>query len=295
MKSFTKYINANEESKNWGFYINVIGRNEIAPNNKYPQSGHPNKYLFRWEYGRVHEDFHLIYITKGGGVYENESKSYNVIEGDIILIKSGEWHRYKPNLETGWHENYIGFNGDIAQHFVSKIGNYIKNPIISLGKNEEILGLFDKVFEIVDNEMPCYQLTASSFVIEIMSKIISNFKQRDYDLLGDKTAEMINEVRFIIRDGVEQEFDFIEIAKDYNITYSYFRKVFKRHTGFSPLQYQINLRINLAKDLLKGSNKSVKEIAYTLGFKSTHYFSRIFKQKTDISPSEVRKIVTVEV
>lgn len=289
MKTLTKYITPNKESKDWGFYINVIGSNEVDPNTNYPLKGHPDKYLFNWEVGRIHEDFHLIYITRGRGVFENEHHTYKVEGGDIILINSGEWHRYKPDAETGWHENYIGFNGDVAKHFVKVILGYTKNPIFSVGKNEVILELFDRVLKTVENEKPCYQLTASSIVIDIISRIISFFKQKDFDSTSNKTAEVINDVRFLIRDNIENELDFKKIAEERNMTYAHFRKMFKKYTGFSPLQYHLHLKINKAKEMLLDTNMSVKEIAFELGFKSIHYFGRLFKQKTNTRPSDLRK------
>ena len=71
--------------------------------------------------------------------------------------------------------------------------------------------------------------------------------------------------------------------------YSIYRKKFKEYTGISPAQYQINLRINKAKDLLITSNQSLKEIALNLGFDSSDYFFRLFKQKTGFTPSDFRE------
>lgn len=45
-----------------------------------------------------------------------------------------------------------------------------------------------------------------------------------------------------------------------------------------------------AKELLISSNLTIKEISYELGFQSIFYFSRIFKEKTGMNPSELRKI-----
>ncbi|HAZ04287.1 MAG: hypothetical protein A2W90_23090 [Bacteroidetes bacterium GWF2_42_66] len=67
------------------------------------------------------------------------------------------------------------------------------------------------------------------------------------------------------------------------------RKKFKEYTGVSPAQYQIQLRINKAKDLLITTNQSFKELAHELGFESTDYFFRLFRQKTGFTPSEFRE------
>ena len=80
-----------------------------------------------------------------------------------------------------------------------------------------------------------------------------------------------------------------EIAQNIGLGYSLYRKKFKEYTGVSPAQYQIQLKVSRAKDLLIRSNQSLKEIAFALGFESPDYFCRLFKQKTGITPSEFRE------
>jgi transcriptional regulator GlxA family with amidase domain len=69
--------------------------------------------------------------------------------------------------------------------------------------------------------------------------------------------------------------------------------MFKKYTGISPGQYHLQLRLIRAKELLISTDQSIKEISYDLGFQSIYYFSRIFKNKLGVSPSEIRKTVKV--
>jgi transcriptional regulator GlxA family with amidase domain len=63
------------------------------------------------------------------------------------------------------------------------------------------------------------------------------------------------------------------------------RHAFRQHTGLSPHQYQLQLRLNRAKSLLRGTGDSVKEIADQIGFDCPFHFSHLFKSKTGLSPS----------
>ncbi len=69
---------------------------------------------------------------------------------------------------------------------------------------------------------------------------------------------------------------------------SWFARVFKRHTGTSPQQYLINVRINKAKELLVSSTYNISKIAEIVGYYNPLYFSRVFKKHTGCSPSEYR-------
>lgn len=79
-----------------------------------------------------------------------------------------------------------------------------------------------------------------------------------------------------------------DIAQDLGVGYSSFRKLFKEFTGLAPAQYQHDLRLQRAKELLSTTDESIKEIAYRLNFESPDYFSSKFKAKTGMKPSDFR-------
>ena len=81
------------------------------------------------------------------------------------------------------------------------------------------------------------------------------------------------------------------IAKDFHISRNYLYTLFKREYGVSPQDYLISYRIEMAKKLLKNTRDSlsINEIASSTGFDNPLYFSRIFRNRTGMSPSEYRK------
>lgn len=95
----------------------------------------------------------------------------------------------------------------------------------------------------------------------------------------------------IIRDNSDKNFTAEQIAKSLNIGYSWFRKIFKQYTGFSPGQYQMEIKIQKSKELLTSTTMPVKQISYELNFESTSYFVTFFKSKTGMSPTEYRNKV----
>lgn len=75
-----------------------------------------------------------------------------------------------------------------------------------------------------------------------------------------------------------------------NLSQHYFSDLIKKETGRSPKDHINDFVIERAKDLLLGTQKSISEIAYDLGFNYPHYFTRIFKSKTGHSPVEYRSL-----
>ena len=75
-----------------------------------------------------------------------------------------------------------------------------------------------------------------------------------------------------------------DLAMKLNISYSWFRRIFKEYTGYAPAKYFQELKLRKAKQLLIDTPLSVKEISFSLGFQSTEYFFMFFKKHTGFTP-----------
>jgi transcriptional regulator GlxA family with amidase domain len=78
------------------------------------------------------------------------------------------------------------------------------------------------------------------------------------------------------------------LARELGVSYSWFRHTFAAYTGLSPHQYLLELRLVRARGLLTETELSVKEIAMLTGFEDELYFSRLFRQKLNLTPSQWR-------
>lgn len=290
MQDFFKYLTPGEADKNWGLYLNVAGRATVTPNAIYPSSEHPTGYFFTWNKGRVLQEYQLIYITEGAGVLENRQGKFNVKEGTTLLIRPGEYHRYRPILKTGWVENYIGFNGNMIAHFFEQAVFLNNQPYFECGIRDSFLGIYHEIFKLVQEEKPGFQQIASGLILKLLGSMVAHQKQGDFS--GKTIEAIIQKARLQMRENVEAHIDLQELASQYHIGYANFRKMFKKYTGVSPRQYHLELKLMRAKELILSSDKNIQEICNELQFESIHYFSRYFKQKMGYSPTELRKPIT---
>lgn len=283
-----KYLVSNPIDDLWGLYATTVGFQSSKPNSNYPPKEHPTSYWFNPKNGRFLHEYQILYILSGEGTFESSScKSTKIIAGNIIFLFPEEWHTYKPSNKVGWDEYWIGFNGKYIDQlntndFISK-----ENPIINIGFNEEITSLFKRAIEIASYQRIAFQQYLAGIITHIISKIYYTEKNKAF---RDKEITiLIEKARMIMRLNIEENLSPEKIATTLGISYSWFRRIFKQYTGFSPAQYQIEIKIQDAKDLLNSTSMSVKEISYKLNFISCSYFVTFFKTRAGISPTEYRK------
>jgi transcriptional regulator GlxA family with amidase domain len=84
------------------------------------------------------------------------------------------------------------------------------------------------------------------------------------------------------------------LAAQASVSLSHFFALFKRETGYTPIDYFIHLRMDRARELLGATSLSVKEVATLLGYDDPFYFSRVFKTVTQLAPTQYRRRIESE-
>lgn len=287
MNDYFKYLTHSNEDLENGFYLTVGGHAKVLPETDYPPKGHPSGYNFEWNKGRVLHEYQINYITEGEGIIETNDGEFEIKEGSILLIKPNSWHRYKPLKNTGWMEHYVGFNGDFADKIIENSLVFQNTPVVQIDFQEKIIEEFYKIFNYIKSEKPGYQQICTGLVIYILGLIISLRKNENFKSSGIEKS--IQKACLFIRDNLNQNINVEGIAESLKVDYSIFRKAFKKYTGLSPIQYHLSLRMQQAAYLLTNSSQSIKEISFNLGFSSVFYFSKLFKEKMNATPSDFRE------
>lgn len=282
-----KYLIVNDQDKQFGLWVNTVGFQSIQKGIRYPLTEHPSSYFFNAAKGRILREYQLLYITKGEGYFESETtKRVKVEKGTLIMLYPGQWHTYSPNLSTGWNEYYIGFEGPIIDNLISNSFFTKETQILAVGFHENLVNLFTRAIETAKDDKIASQQYIAGVVLHILGKVLSISKNSLYE--NSETYQKIERAKIIMHENIYKEIDPEQIAEKLNISYSWFRKIFKAYTGYAPAQYFQELKINKAKHMLTETTQSVKEIAYQLNYNSTEHFFSIFKRKTKFTPTEYR-------
>ncbi|MGO1245450.1 MAG: helix-turn-helix domain-containing protein [Sphingobacterium sp.] len=285
--SYHKYLHVSELDEKWGLYINTVGHCKVNPHQSYPISKeHPKTHSFNWDNGRILSDYYLVFISKGGGIFQSAAtEPVEIDEGTCFFLYPGIWHRYKPNANSGWEEYWIGFNGTYPDRLMHSFFN-VKRPFVNVGLNFGILKLFHSLIETVQQSSPGYRQIITGITLQMLGILNSTSMTREQE--GDPVLKLINKAKFLLQESLERPIDMETLAKNLPMGYSSFRKYFKAATGVSPNQYHLDLRLKKAINLLTSSTLNISEIADQTGFDSLYYFSRLFKKKTGKSPRQYR-------
>lgn len=145
---------------------------------------------------------------------------------------------------------------------------------------------FIKAHTIFTEQKFGYKLDLKISLLKMLKLFFKNY----YDISLDSASyHSINNSIHLLNEAVINGDNISDIAKKLNFSVEYFIRNFKKHTGITPKQYINNLRIERSVIYLTNSSMSITEIAELLNFSDSNHFSKMFKQKYNMSPTEYRK------
>lgn len=285
----SKYLVANERDARWGLTVSTVGYDEVHANEPYPTPNHPDGYFFDSTKGRVLNEYQLLYLVEGEGLFMSDhQQTAKIKSGDFFLLFPGEWHTYHPLPGKKWKSYWIGYKGRNMDDRVRAGFLSPEKPIYHVGYSADIVNLYRSALKASLEEAAFVQQTLAGIVNHLIGLMYSLERNNILNKDGER-VEMINRARLRIREALESPLSIQQIASEMSVSYSNFRKLFKEYTGISPALYQQDLKLQRAKELLSTTDLSIKEIAYQLNFESPDYFSSKFKTKTGLKPSDFRQ------
>ena len=156
-----------------------------------------------------------------------------------------EWHRFKPNEVTGWDEHWVGFKGEIIENLIKQSFFTPENPVINIGVKDQAVTLFTEIIDLTSKEKAGYQPLISGSVLHLLGYIHHIAKQKEFKE-EDAVENIVNKARVLLRANIDKEISVEDVAKELQVSYSWFRKAFKIYTGIAPGQYYIQLKIEKA-------------------------------------------------
>ena len=218
----------------------------------------------------LHSSLELIFCTSGCGEMIFDDRTLRYSTNDIVVVP--------PRLPHG-NVSAAGFT-NIHVYLEEATLNQAEPYIIPADPNGFLLNAFSAAF---------YYHSGSpedrSILLPLYGQLIAaSLAARSRNTLRSELVQMLE--NDILENYPDCGYDLNVFLNTLPFSAGYVKKVFKRETGLTPLQYLTDKRLeNAASNLaMSGGRGNISEIAYQCGFSEPLYFSRLFKRKYGVSP-----------
>jgi AraC-like DNA-binding protein len=192
------------------------------------------------------------------------------------------WHAIDELFTEIKNKTHLSYD-NINQIFNQLLGNIVKYLVES---HINISAVFGENYNIYQDLLTRETLDEiREWLLEIFARIF------DYRQLPQaKGKNHIANILDYIHQNLHKDIDINTLAEYVGLSYSHVRKIFYDETGANVIAYINNLRINEAKQMLRQSNLSIREIALKLGYNNSQSFNRFFKKYEGITPGDYRHL-----
>lgn len=217
------------------------------------------------------------------------------IPGEDLGAVDAQWHwieQFGSGLRNGNYEAMTQMIGELKA-YVGRLNE------TSVGRSEKLLyylliHLLREMREMQmlpgeQEEAVWLRLQESLSVKELISLIVSMIERFKDSLSTKKSSEVLMmSAQNFIQQNLGADFGIEEISDFLGISCSYFCLLFKNHFGETFVEYLTRQRIETAKFMLSGSEKSITQIGAEVGYQERRYFTKVFQKYTGMTPSEYR-------
>ena len=248
----------------------------------------------------LHEEIEVKYFYEGNSAIMIDSEVYIAKPGDIAIVNPYEIHT-TVNIDQHSGRYYLiivglDFLNEVNQAALDLRYNFI-------GKSKKIQNLIQgdtrlqaiilRVVEELTGKEENYRLAVQNLMSEFFVLLFRKYENKSYaekfESENVKYVELISPALSKMHVDYAKKFTLEELAELCSVSKYHFCRMFKRAMNVTPVQYLTEYRVGLAEAMLKGTKKSVSDVAWQCGFDDESYFSRCYKKIKGVSPMNVRK------
>lgn len=205
--------------------------------------------------------------------------------GQIILIPAQQAHSCNPLPNQTWSYQMLHLDAiwvaQLQQELTTSLS--ISQEKIYIFDNQKLYQLFCETNQILFSDIDCFskEIALLDFLSQLLGQSEKNILY-DFPCRSDFSNQLIQSIHFLNQDPL---LSLEQLAKLTQLSRYQIIRLFKQNTGLTPHHFQLNLRINRAKNLLI-QKQTISDIAYQLGFADQSHFQRTFKSFTGITPQQ---------
>lgn len=231
----------------------------------------------------------LVYCVKGKGQVSINGVQYTIEPGHFFVIPRRVSHEYSAENTDPWTIYWVHFTGSNAGNIVDFLVNNMDGYCGFVHYEPSRTDLFNNVY---DHLKKGYAGKDIVYACLLLNHFLATFtqprtNQSHYQFSG---SDVVSRTIHLMQEHLGSRFSMSEMAAEVNTSLSHLSFLFKKKTGYPPVEYFNHLKIQQVCQYLLLSDIRVKEIAGILGIDDPYYFSRLFKKLMGVAPNQYRKM-----
>lgn len=225
----------------------------------------------------------LLYVEKGS--------LHSVADGVKQYLRQGDFVIYGPNQ---WHMQYA--DTDVAPRCLriffeirGDLSALLQRKFTASGSAQHV---FAQLLQEQEQTLPFADAMTLSLVnqlILLLFRQVADLPPRDSRMKGE--YRIIHQTQLFVSNHVWEDLSVPFVAHHVDMSPSYLTALFQKHLAISPAEYIRRVKLQESKRMIRENKLNFTEIAAELQYSTVHHFSRQFKEKFGITPSEYAKLV----
>jgi len=252
-----------------------------------------------------HDFYELVMVRKGSGYHVLDKESCRVGRGDIFLIRPGQVHTYRDvagleivnmlympeQLDLPIYDLKDTFGYYVFFEAESKMSGRTRNKGRLSFTHEQLRQAEEIIAGMILEQQrhdPGFEFYLRVLFLRLIGLICRSFSEVE---LGESSElACVSRVIRFFEQNYQRTIRLADAARAGGKSSSTIVRLFRESFDYSPIEYLINLRLEKAAILLHVSLDSISEIAFSVGFEDSNYFSKMFSRKYGMSPRAYRKL-----
>ncbi len=237
--------------------------------------------------GESHPMYELTYVDKGTLHCVSEGLDVKLEPGDMILNSPGQWHMHYADI--GVAPGYVTISFDIDGLDLSELaGRRFQSP-------QRAIDLLRHMLREQEHPDAYTEDVILGQLRQLLLVLLRQSREQPSPICKPQgfhnENEIIRKAQQYISQNVRTKLSVPLVALNTDVSASYLTSLFHKHLQISPGEYIRRIKLQESKQMIREGNMNFSEIANALNYSTIHHFSRQFKEKFGITPTEYAKSV----
>ncbi len=238
--------------------------------------------------GEAHGPLELTYVDKGSLHSVADGKDILLNQGDLVIYGPDQWHMQYADVDMS--PSYITITFDLAGDYpASLLNRKFPIPQAAVAALQRMLRELDRMDAYSPDMILCL---LQMLLLELLreQEAPAGVKLRTTNAVNSEN-EIIRRAQQYISEHVREKLTVPLVARHVDVSPSYLTALFRKNLQISPGEYVRRIKLQESKQMIREDNMNFTEIAAALQYSTVHHFSRQFKDKFGITPTEYAKSV----